>query len=208
MVAAMSTLAVRAPALEIAAFVARWPQPIGLLAPLDELAPPVPGLAGDEAVRTAVRAALRAGGYKPSGRGKPASEYLAAAAVEGSFPRINRAVDLGNRVSLATGLPISVLDLDRLVAPLAIELGAPGTRYVFNPSGQEIDASGLAILVDAHGPSGSAVKDAQRTKTHAATRKTLSVIWGVRGFEEHVRKTLAWYRELLERAGATTREVD
>ncbi len=194
-------LEIDAPALEIAAFVARWPAPLGSLsgAPDEALVAP-DGLASSDDVRAKIRDALRAGGYKPSGRGKPASEYLAAAA---ELPRINRAVDLGNRVSLATGLPISVLDLDRLAPPLAIAIAPPGTKYVFNASGQEIDASGLAILVDAHGPSGSAVKDAQRTKTSADTTATLSIVWGSRGLPGRAAACAAWYRALSEAAGAT-----
>ena len=175
----MLDLAVRAPALEIAAFVATWPSPLGALPPHDQAAPPPDGLTGDEATRTAIRAALRAGGYKPSGRGKPATRY-----------------------SLATGLPISVVDADLVTAPLAIEVAAAGTRYVFNPSGQEIDASGLAVLVDAAGPSGSAVKDAQRTKTHADTRRTLSIVWGARALPGRAAAVATWYRALAEAAGA------
>src|SRR4051812_34943377 len=36
-------------------------------------------------VKTAVRDLLRVGGYKPAGRGKPASEYLAQSAERGEF---------------------------------------------------------------------------------------------------------------------------
>ena len=194
-------LPVDAPALEIAAFVARWPAALGALASSDESLVAPEGLASSDDVRAKIRDALRAGGYKPSGRGKPASEYLAAAT---DFPRINRAVDLGNRVSLATGLPISVLDLDRLAPPLAIVIAAPGTKYVFNASGQEIDASGLAILADAHGPSGSAVKDAQRTKTSVETTATLSIIWGARGLPGRAAACARWDRALCEAAAATT----
>ena len=195
-------ITLHAPALEIAAFVAAWPRPIGELASTDETLIAPDGLAASDDVRAQIRDALRAGGYKPSGRGKPASEYLIAAAAEGRFPRINLAVDLGNQVSCATGLPVSVIDLDRLAPPLAVELAAPGTRYVFNASGQEIDASGLAILVDAHGPSGSAVKDAQRTKTDASTTRTLSIVWGARGLPGRAAAVAAWYRARCEAAGA------
>ena len=70
--------------------------------------------------------------------------------------------------------------------------------------GQEIDCSGLLCLFDAEGPCANAVKDSQRTKTHPGTRATLSVVWGVKGWEQHLERTVAWYRELLERAGAQT----
>jgi DNA/RNA-binding domain of Phe-tRNA-synthetase-like protein len=151
-----------------------------------------------------VRDLLRHGGYKPTGRGKPSSEYLVRAASEGGLPRINLAVDACNAVSLHSGLPISVVDLERARGPLRIGIAGAGESYVFNASGQTIDIEGLLNLFDADGPCANAVKDAQRTKTHMGTRATLSVVWGVVGHEAQVERAVAWYRELLERAGAAT----
>ncbi len=82
----------------------------GLLRSPPESAPP---LASDDSVRKSVRDLLRHGGYKPTGRGKPASEYLLGAAAGAPLPEINAAVDACNAVSLHSGLPISVVDLDR-----------------------------------------------------------------------------------------------
>ena len=59
-----------------------------------------------EELRAAVRDMLRHGGYKPTGRGKPASEYLVRAAEDGSLRSINAAVDACNAVSLHSGFPI------------------------------------------------------------------------------------------------------
>lgn len=157
-----------------------------------------------EELRVAVRDLLRHGGYKPTGRGKPSCEYLVRAAGEGKLGTINLAVDACNVVSLHSGLPISVVDLDRATAPLRIGIAEPGSSYVFNQGGQEIDVSGLLCLFDAEGPCANAVKDAQRTKTTEATRRTLSVIWGVRGFEQQGVQAASWYREMLERAGVRT----
>jgi len=148
-------------------------------------------------IRAEVRQLLRRGGFKPAGRSKPASEYLAAAAAEDRFPRINAAVDACNVISLHSGLPISLLDVERLVQPLRVGVASPGTSYAFNPSGQVIDASGLLCLFDADGPSGTPVKDAQRTKTHDDTRVTLSIIWGTNALPGRTRETTAWYRELV-----------
>lgn len=172
---------------------------VALLA-LDAPAP----VARSEELRGAVRDLLRHGGYRPTGRGKPASEYLLRAVGEGQLGSINLAVDACNVVSLASGLPISVVDFDRTTPPLRIAIAPEGTRYVFNAGGQEIDAGGLLCLWDAEGPTANAVKDAQRTKTHGGTRRTLSVVWGVRGHEAQLERATAWYRELLERAGAAT----
>ncbi|HVY48239.1 MAG TPA: phenylalanine--tRNA ligase beta subunit-related protein, partial [Minicystis sp.] len=121
---------------------------------------------------------------------------------------INAAVDACNAVSLHSGLPISVVDLDRAAPPLSIEIAKPGTRYVFNASGQEIDVGGLVCLVDAEGPCANGVKDAQRTKTTAATRRTLSIVWGTRALPGRAATAAAWYRRLVEAPGAVTEPVN
>jgi DNA/RNA-binding domain of Phe-tRNA-synthetase-like protein len=154
-----------------------------------------------------VRDLLRHGGYKPTGRGKPASEYLVRAAGEGAVGSINAAVDACNAVSLHSGFPISVVDLDLARAPFRIAVAPSGSSYVFNASGQEIDLGGLLCLFDADGPCANAVRDAQRTKTRAETRSTLSVIWGCVGHEARLASTERWYRSLLEQAGARTEPI-
>jgi DNA/RNA-binding domain of Phe-tRNA-synthetase-like protein len=164
--------------------------------------------APDERVRGLIRDLLRHGGYKPTGRGKPASEYLVRAAEEGGLRTINLAVDACNAVSLHSGLPISVVDTDKLAPPLRIGLGGAGERYVFNASGQEIDVAGLLCLFDREGPCANAVKDAQRTKTSDATRSTLTVIWSTRELRARTDAALAFYCGLLERAGARTRAIE
>ncbi|MEZ5979066.1 MAG: hypothetical protein R3F34_12690 [Planctomycetota bacterium] len=165
-------------------------------------------LSTDDSVKAAVRDLLRHGGYRPTGRGKPASEYLLGARERDALGPINAAVDACNAASLHSGLPISVVDLDRAVAPLRIAIAAPGSSYVFNRSGQEIDLGGLLCLFDADGPCANAVKDAQRTKTDESTTRTFSVVWGTRVLEGRTERTVAWYRELLASVGATTRLVD
>ena len=197
------------PRLRARAFTTRFPQPLGeipapvhwaLLLGVEARAP----LARDEAARAAVRDLLRHGGYKPTGRGKPASEYLVRAAEAGALQPINPAVDACNIVSLHSGLPISVVDLDRSPSPHEIRVAPAGERYVFNAAGQEIELAGLPCLYDGAGPCANAVKDAQRTKTHGGTTRTLSVVWGVAGHEDRLEQALAWYRQLLGETGAST----
>ena len=200
------------PSLRVAVFATTFPAGLGELAsPVtvrDALALDAPApLARDEAVRAAVRDMLRHGGYKPTGRGKPASEYLVRAVSEGALGAINPAVDACNAVSLHSGFPISVVDLDRARAPFRIGVAPAGAAYVFNASGQEIDLAGLLCLFDAAGPCANAVRDAQRTKTRPETRSTLSVVWGASGHENRLRAAEEWYRSLLERAGALTHPV-
>ena len=202
------------PLLVPSAFTTAFPTPIGeqtsgsialLLANNAEVPTGVPR--SSDLLRAAVRDLLRTGGFKPTGRSKPASEYLIKAAEGGFLGPINAAVDACNAVSLHTGFPISVVDLDRVVGELEIRIAPADSVYVFNASGQTIDIEGLLCLFDQQGPCANAVKDAQRTKTHAGTTRTLSVLWGVRGHEAALAAATVWYRELLEFVGAVTAEV-
>ena len=198
------------PLLDLRAFVTVFPRPLGempsppelqALLSLDAAAP----LQSDDAVRETVRALLRQGGFTPTGRSKPASEYLLRAVREGQLGSINVAVDACNVVSLHSGMPISVVDLDRAREPLRVGLAPAGASYVFNASGQSIDLGGLLCLFAAEEPCANAVKDAQRTKTDATTRRTLSLVWGTVALPERAARTETWYRALLEQHGAQTR---
>ena len=196
------------PTLRVAAFATTYPRAIaGIVSQsaqaflrADARAP----LQRDEHLRAAIRDMLRHGGYKPTGRGKPASEYLVRAAEEGALGSINVAVDVCNAVSLHSGFPITVVDLDRAHEPFSVAIAGEGSTYVFNASGQEIDLAGLMCLFDRDGPCGNAVRDSQRTKTTPETTRTLSVVWGCAGFEERLAAAEAWYRSLLTECGATT----
>jgi DNA/RNA-binding domain of Phe-tRNA-synthetase-like protein len=199
------------PLLDAAWFVTRFAAPLGSLPAGEEIRALLrPGavapLASDESVRAAVRDLLRAGGYKPTGRGKPSAEYLVRAVADDALSAINLAVDAGNAVSLHSGLPISVVDLDRTRPPLRIAVAGEGARYVFNAAGQEIDLAGLICLHDADCPCANAVKDAQRTKTGAESRRTLSIVWGTRALAGRTAETERWYRALLQSAGASVDE--
>lgn len=198
------------PLLDWRAFETSFPRPLGdmrsspELLELLSLTAPAP-FRSDDSVREALRNLLRAGGFKPAGRSKPASEYLIKAVVEERLSSINVAVDACNIVSLHSGLPISVVDLDRARPPFRIALAPPGASYVFNASEQTIDLTGLPCLFDADGPCGNAVKDAQRTKTGPETRRTLSIIWGTTVLPGRAAQAEIWYRSLLEKEGTTTK---
>lgn len=164
-------------------------------------------LQSNDDVRLKVRDLLRAVGFKPTGRSKPASEYLIKAAAKGTLRSINPAVDVCNAVSLHSGLPISVVDLDCTTAPLSVSVADKDARYVFNLSGQEIDLGGLLCLKDAEGPCANAVKDSQRTKTNEATRRTISLIWGTTDLPGRAAEAAAWYVELTNLMDAQIEEV-
>ena len=185
------------------------PSPPELVRLIDELVrlrsreefPPAP-------VKESVRKLLKRGGFKPSGRNKPAGEYLAQAARENRFPRINNLVDVNNLFSLETGLPASLLDLRAFKARACLRTGKPGEKYVFNSAGQEIDLEGL-ICVCGEGnspegiPLGNPVKDSMAGKLTADTESVLGVIYAAtdceagRGMAGHV----ARFARLLEDFG-------
>lgn len=150
----------------------------------EALATAIASSAGErlDARRAAARDMLRNGRYKPTGRGKPASEYLARAASEGTFPRINALVDINNLISLQEALPISLWDLDRVAADhVRFRLGREGEAYVFNPSGQTLGVEdlvvGCRVTEGGEEPVVSPIKDAQVAKTTSDTRRVAACIY-------------------------------
>jgi DNA/RNA-binding domain of Phe-tRNA-synthetase-like protein len=132
-------------------------------------------------IKDAVRDMLRSGGYKPAGRQKPASEYLAQAAREGRFPSINGPVDCNNILSLETGLPISLLDADAVGDDPLIRICGAGESYVFNASGHEMDLAGLLCACKADGsPLGNPVKDSMAGKITDRTTRLAGFIYAPR----------------------------
>lgn len=138
--------------------------------------------AQSDARRKAARDILRNGSYKPTGRGKPASEYLLRTVQEG-FPRINGPVDANNLVSLRYLVPISVWDLE-LAATRRFELrlGAEGESYVFNPAGQVLELRDLVCGCGLHDDGASRplvtpIKDGMASKVWAETQRLAGVIY-------------------------------
>jgi DNA/RNA-binding domain of Phe-tRNA-synthetase-like protein len=163
-----------------------------------------------EGVRSCIRDALRKAGYKPTGRGKPASEYLLGLALEAAVPRLNNLVDINNLCSLRYALPISVLDADLLGPDLAVRFGRPGEAYVFNPSGQSLDLAGLPVICrgEAREPVGSPVKDAMACKISPSTVHALFVVYGSTELpEQHLERCMLELSDLLRRHQAAERLV-
>jgi DNA/RNA-binding domain of Phe-tRNA-synthetase-like protein len=169
--------------------------------------------AGEELVpaerKAAVRDMLRRGAYKPSGRGKPASEYLMAAARAGDFPLVNGPVDVNNAVSLQWGYPASVFDAAKSGTDLLVRRGAVGESYRFNTAGQVIELEDLLCVcrkVDgAWVPCGNPVKDSMDTKTSAATTVVVAVLFAPLDEDaRHLRDAAERFRDLLAgHCGAT-----
>lgn len=156
-----------------------------------------------ETVRSRVRDMLRHGRYKPTGRGKPASEFLLRAALEGTFPRVNGPVDVNNAISLASGLPGSIFDADLSGPHLLLRRGTPGEAYVFNPSGQTIDLEDLLLVCrkaeEGWEPCGNPVKDAMATKVRPETGRVVAVLYAP--IDEPVPSVEGWaarYADLLK----------
>jgi DNA/RNA-binding domain of Phe-tRNA-synthetase-like protein len=151
----------------------------------------------DEERRGAVRDMLRFGTYKPTGRGKPASEYLLGAAKEEPerFPRINNVVDINNIVSLESLLPISVIDLKRANSyQLLARRGRVGESYIFNNTGQTIELRDLLLIsiMPQDEPCANAVKDSMKTKLQETSQEFLAVIFApsshLRALQEATRR--------------------
>lgn len=133
-----------------------------------------------DARREAVRGLLRKGGYKPSGRNKPAQEYLLRCLTDGIFPRIHPAVDCLNAISVGIGLPISMLTRDRFQDSIRLRLGRPGETYVFNSVGHELDLEDLIVVcggVDSNEPLGSPVKDSMAGKITETVRSIVCILY-------------------------------
>jgi len=153
-------------------------------------------------VRKRVRDMLRFGKYQPSGRGRPASEFLLRAALEDGFPLVNGPVDVNNAISLASGLPGSVFDAGKTGPALRLRRGRADESYVFNPSGQSIALRDLLLVcrvVDGRFvPCGNPVKDAMATKVTEDTRSVVAVLYAPAGeSREAVADWAARYADLL-----------
>lgn len=127
---------------------------------------------------------LRNGNYKPTGRGKPANEYLIRAVQGEKFPRINAPVDINNLISIKYLLPISLWDLELAgTDDFLFRLGQPGETYVFNSGSQEIGLQDLPVgcACFQNYPTGlpivNPVKDSLKTKTLPETRHVAAAIY-------------------------------
>lgn len=131
--------------------------------------------------RQRVRKMLRHGKYRPSGRGKPSSEYLLRAALGGVFPTVNAPVDINNAVSLESGFPASIFDAALSGSELLLRRGRQGESFVFNSAGQSIDLEDLLLICRREGeewlPCGNPVKDAMATKISSGTTDVVAVLY-------------------------------
>jgi DNA/RNA-binding domain of Phe-tRNA-synthetase-like protein len=129
-------------------------------------------------VKKETRNLLRNKKYSPTGRAKPASEFLLNTyQTSKQFPLINPIVDINNYISIKSGLPSSVFDLKKISGPIKLRLGLEAESYIFNNAGHDIKLKDLIVLLDDHGPFGTPVKDSMRCKCSSDCKNALGVIY-------------------------------
>ena len=163
-----------------------------------------PLTAEEEKIRAAGRDLLRNGSYKPTGRGKPAAEYLLREGMENQFPRVNTAVDIINYISLKYLVSISVWDIDLAQSrQFVFRLGKAGESYVFNQTGQVIAleslVTGFAMVAGQEIPIVTPVKDSLNTKTTGQSKNVAVAIYYPKtaGSRGHLNQMLQECGELL-----------
>lgn len=147
----------------------------------------------EEEKRKIVRDMLRFGKYKPSGRGKPASEYLYEIFKKRQFPLINNFVDCLNLVSLKSLLPISLIDVDKAGSErFLLRRGKSGESYIFNNSGQVLNLEDLLLIstFEKDEPIATPVKDSQKTKIDFSTKNLIAVIYCPLVIEEDLKNAM------------------
>ncbi len=167
-----------------------------------------PGYAYPDNMQKGVRSLLKTFGFHPSGRSRPASEYLFKDLINrGSFNYINNIVDINNHISLKYKLPISVFDLDKSGFDLCLRVGGETEEYIFNKEGQILTLKKLLLVAKTGAEAiGTPVKDSQATKVFEPTKKIAFFVYSSSNItsKEEMEKILNEIGKYLqEEAGAT-----
>ena len=108
-----------------------------------------------------------------------------------------------NVISLGSGLPISLLSLERAGSSLLVRYGTQDERFVFNASAQELDVEGLISICRYDGlrtiPIGTPVKDSQFAKVVVGDRHVLGCLYAARSAV-----SAAMLESLVARTGGRT----
>lgn len=152
-----------------------------------------------------VRSLLRTFGFQPSGRSRPASEFLFKDLQNrGQFNFINNVVDINNHLSLVSHLPISSFDLDKSGYDLCLRVGFDDESYVFNHEGQTLSLKKLLVVArhgDDNAAIGSPVKDSQGTKIFEESTNIAVIIYSPGNItpEDDLQSLLDRYMLLLKK---------
>ncbi len=134
--------------------------------------------AATDPVIACVRAAFKAAGKDPS-RYRPSSEALTRRVIAGNpLPVVNAAVDIGNVVSVMTGVPVGVYDTEKIDGRLTLRIGEEGEHYDTVSRGA-ISLDRMILLADETGPMGTPYSDSVRTAVDDHTRDILIVLYGL-----------------------------
>ncbi len=162
-----------------------------------------------EGLKAEVRDIIRHGKFRPSGRSKPASEFLLQAALADEFPSVSTLVDINNTVSLLSSYPASIFDADLTGERLLLRRGLPDESYIFNHAGHEIKLEDLLSVCRLVGeewePCGNPVKDSMATKVSDTTSSIVATLFAP-AQEDLARLTEfaeMYVQLLISQAGAT-----
>jgi DNA/RNA-binding domain of Phe-tRNA-synthetase-like protein len=165
----------------------------------------------DPAWRSSVRSVLKAGGFSPTGRNRPASELLVNMLHEQrEFAHISNAVDVNNYMSISCRFPISLLDAQKLNSVLHLRYGRSGESYVFNQSGHSLDVKNCIVIAGADDvPLGSPIKDSMAGKVFAGCSSLLALIYADSRLvsDDELRHILQDFAVLLARETGGTQEL-
>jgi DNA/RNA-binding domain of Phe-tRNA-synthetase-like protein len=155
-------------------------------------------------IQKGIRSLLKTTGFHPSGRSRPASEFLLKDLQNRrQFNFINNIVDINNHLSLLSHLPISAMDLDKSGSELCIRVGLDDENYVFNREGQILSLKKL-MVVARHGSDrsaiGSPVKDSQATKLFTESKNAVIIIYTSANItpENELNKLIQQFSRLLQ----------
>jgi DNA/RNA-binding domain of Phe-tRNA-synthetase-like protein len=144
----------------------------------------------------AMRSAYKALGKDPS-RYRGSAEALLRRVLSGKgLYQINSVVDINNLVSLESLNPAGTYDLEKIVPPIELRIGAAGESY--KGIGKDlINIESLPVFADAAGPFGSPTSDSERAMVRLETRKVLMVVFsftGPQGLEQWVSRASELFR--------------
>jgi DNA/RNA-binding domain of Phe-tRNA-synthetase-like protein len=128
----------------------------------------------------AMRNAYKALGKDPS-RYRGSAEALLRRVLSGKgLYQINSVVDINNLVSLESLNPAGIYDLEKIMPPIELRIGAAGESY--KGIGKDlINIESLPLFADVAGPFGSPTSDSERTMVRLETRKVVMIVFSFRG---------------------------
>ena len=125
----------------------------------------------------ATRQAYRRLGKDPS-RYRPSAEALLRRCRQGkALYLVNILVDLGNLLSLRTGISIGIYDRSRIDGEVVLRPGRAGETYAGVGKG-DLNLDGLPLLSDDRGAFGSPTSDSERTRVEPGSVRFIMVLYG------------------------------